>query len=212
MVIADSQTISLTEEWINVFLHDDRQQLGLAREKAMNQPELYKQLIEDFGNRQLPLLEKLAQQLHINPKYNILKDAAMVAAKTFYESASYALMLDNLGFLKTRNNTVPSVEQSDDKSKEPNNNPVQEPIREVNAGQVEQVMANSPAPPPPPNQADIVMQPIQLENDLMMYIYGPRRLLPKDKERIKQYIDLWLEERAGSSTAITTIETTRLDN
>src|SRR6266496_6429580 len=41
MVIADSQTISLTEEWINVFLHDDRQQLGLAREKAMNQPDFF---------------------------------------------------------------------------------------------------------------------------------------------------------------------------
>ena len=90
---------------------------------------------------------------------------------------------------------------------------MREPLREVDTGRAEQAKDKSTPPPPPPDQEDVVLLPIQLENDLMMYIYGPRRLLATDKERIKTYINLWLEDRVSPSTPNPTNDaSTSIDN
>jgi len=202
LIVSDGSTISLAEEWIPILLHDDPQQLRLARQKAMYRPDLYKQLIEEFSGRQLPSVEKLAQQLHLSPKYGILKDAAGVAAKVFFESASYAGLLDDRNRINPMGNvTFVDVGMADDGRQDEEKGDVREPEtdRTANTGQTTRLKLSDVRSEMPPELAELFKIEIPLENERVVHIYGPRRILREDKVRIKQYIDLWLEEKPSSS-------------
>jgi len=92
--------ISVSEPWIEAFNSDDLDQLKRVRQSATLQPRLYRQLFDVYKDRQLPSAEKLSRDLHLNQKYNVLKDAASSAAQVFLESVKYAELVDSKNFLK----------------------------------------------------------------------------------------------------------------
>ena len=92
--------LAVTDEWIDVFHSEDPNLLKRARQEALYRPPLYRQLLEEYAGRHIPLADKLARELHIKEKYRILPDAAGSAAKTFLESASYAGVIDDDGRVK----------------------------------------------------------------------------------------------------------------
>ena len=93
-------SLSVTQEWIDVFSSDDPDVTRRARVAAMRRPPLYQQLLDEFANRQLPPVEKLEQTLFLNTKYGSVKEAAEGAARAFLESAALAGMIDDRRFLR----------------------------------------------------------------------------------------------------------------
>lgn len=89
--------LAVTDEWIEVFHSEDPNLLKHARQEAIYRPPLYRQLLEEYAGRHIPLADKLARELHIKEKYRILPDAANSAAKTFLDSAAYAGVIDDNG-------------------------------------------------------------------------------------------------------------------
>jgi hypothetical protein len=92
--------ISVTPQWVQAFLAGDAESLQRARQYAVRKPELYRQLVERYGGKQLPPSAKVAQVLFADPQYGITKDAAAKAAEVFLESVGYAGVLDSTGHLR----------------------------------------------------------------------------------------------------------------
>ena len=61
VTVVESKYMSVTEEWIEVLNSEDPARLRLARQEAIRRPDLYRQLLEEYGERQLPGEEKLAR-------------------------------------------------------------------------------------------------------------------------------------------------------
>jgi hypothetical protein len=193
MVTGDSHTVSVTEEWIELFLHENTAALRVARQQAMYKPDLYKQILEDYANRQLPSVEKLAQQLFLNSKYGIIREASSVAAKVFFESASYAGVTNEKNFIQPSSppesdpvHTVPHRVDVDE------DDPDEQPSRQ-GKGQTGRDRGNVVSASED-DLSGLFKSAIPLENDTVVYIYAPRRLTRSDKHRLKQYIDLMLDE------------------
>lgn len=187
---AGSGYASLSEEWIQAFNNDDLEQLKQARQHAMLQPQLYRQLFGDYGDRQLPKLEKLTRDLYLNSKYGMLKDAASAAAQTFIESAEYAGLIDSKGFLRQ-----PSGKGIEDDGKHASQTP-ENPVKgksgqQVNANPPVQSSATSPVFPLDIENLDRIE--IKLVNGAKAYFFVPVPLPFGEKERLKKYIDLLLE-------------------
>jgi hypothetical protein len=196
LITFEGALLSVSEEWIEVFSGDDPIAYRSARQAAMRRPDLYKQLLEDYNNRQLPAVERLAQQLHINQKYGILKDASVVAAEVFYESAAYAEMLNEKGYIKPFNDDANAVSEMKDINK-----------KETSGGSNREYKAESSIVQEP-NVHNGLVQPnlqvaslaglhkfeIPLSNGGMAYIFAPARLPLGEKERLKKFIDLMLDE------------------
>jgi hypothetical protein len=96
----DNEHISVAQPWIDAFVAGDSAALGKMRQIAVLQPELYQQLAEQYGGKQLPNPEKLARVLFTTRAFGIRKDAAQKAAEVFLESVGYAGLLDGTGHLR----------------------------------------------------------------------------------------------------------------
>ncbi len=192
--------LSVSSDWIEVFHHsEDLALIRKARREAISRPKLYQQLIEDYTQRQLPKLDKLSRELHLNQKYGILKDAAEVAARIFIESASYVGLLDERGYLvldQNRDDSQIDTESNQSESKE--QDATQEPERLIE-NKPQQSNRNL-LPEILPELEGLEKYEITLTNRKKAYIYVPVPLPYGEKKRLKQYIDLILEDLPNSLT------------
>jgi hypothetical protein len=199
--IEKNGVLSVTDEWITVF-HDSEhlQLITTARKAAILRPKLYQQLIEKYAEHQLPTLDKLSRELYLNQKYGILKDAAEIAARMFLESASYAGLINERGYLRIDqdlNESQTDIESNQPELKE------QETIQES-----ERSTENKPPqskinlrPEILPELEGLEKYEITLKNRKKAYIYVPVPLPYGEKKRLQQYIDLILEEPLNSPSA-----------
>ena len=203
MVVVSGGYISVSDRWIEVFNSEDDMLVQIARREAMQRPDLYKQLLSDYGNKQLPSNERLTRELHLNPKYGILKDAASVAAQTFIESANFALMLDMKGFLapdgaskrhqEATDATIPADEETGKAFARANKQSPPQSNTPVTQNTSAQALLTSD---------DVDRIEIQLRNGKKAYLLIPVPLPYGEKLRLKGYIDLLLEEGPPSQNAI----------
>jgi hypothetical protein len=203
--------LSVTDEWIEVFHHSDNIQLSKeARRKAILRPTLYKHIIEEFTNRQLPTVEKLTRELHLNQKYGILKDAAGNAARLFLESANYVGLLNEQGYLINpiqdgREEVKNDIEASNNigvEGEEQNTEQVQREVsKNLNSEESLRQPENS-VERMPPSLEGLDRHEITLINGKKAYLYVPVPLPYGEKERLKKYLgfisDLILEESPSS--------------
>jgi hypothetical protein len=193
----DEHFLSVAEPWIEALHREDPEELRSLRQKAMLRPSLYKQLFEDFNERQLGTPEKLAQRLFLQPKFNILKDAADTAARTFLESASYAGLIDANGFLRMggakedrggdAGNAVTPVDSTGTPSTLTPPQKVMNPT--PTPAQSQQIGGGAFAAPEGLDRIEVL-----LRSGKRAYLFVPVPLPRREKERLKQYIDLILED------------------
>jgi len=196
LITFNGALLSVSEEWIELFSADDPNLYRVARQDAMRRPDLYRQLLEDYSDRQLPVVGKLAQQLYINQKYGILKDAASVAAEVFYESAAYSEILSEKGYINAFNNDVNAKIDIKDADKRGASGDSKREYKTESGGAQEPSVQSSLAHPIPQlgNLAGLHKFEIPLSNGGMAYIFAPARLPFGEKERLKKFIDLMLDE------------------
>lgn len=192
--------LSVSDEWIEIFHSEDPQLLKESRRKAILQPKLYKQLLDEYSGRQLPTLERLSRELHLNQKYGILKDAAETAARIFLESANYAGLVNEKGYLidpdqngyQTIGMNIKDVgdnREKEDRDIEHSQHEASEKLEKKSSAQ-----KDSPTDATFPSIEGLEKYEITLINRKKAYIYVPVPLPRGEKERLKQYIDLILEE------------------
>jgi hypothetical protein len=107
-------------------------------------------------------------------------------------------LIGERGYIKPLNNvTVVEVdtEETGKEDEEKDGIRERETNRDAGTGQTPKGKMSDVRPETPPELAELFRLEIPLENDRVMYVYGPRRILRKDKAWIKDYINLWLEER-----------------
>jgi hypothetical protein len=199
LIVTNGEYLSVTDAWIEVFNSEDAELLQKARRDAMYQPALYKQLLNDFANKQLPPIERLTRELYLNQKYGILKEAANVAAQTFIESASSASMLDAKGFLITgkaggqqQETPTPTISMDEGIEQAPN----QQSHAKTNTNMPQNISTQALL-----NSDDLDRIEIQLRNGKKAYLLIPVPLPYGEKVRLKGYIDLLLEENPPSQNA-----------
>ncbi len=202
-------SLSVTQEWIDVLSIENPDKLRRARQAAMRRPNLYQLLLEDFANRQLPSAEKLEQQLFLNPKYGIVKDAAEGAAKAFLESAALAGMIDDRRYLRL-------TAADDDRGGSPaaEETAIDVPERKTEPRMEQSAQATRPndsaviAAPVQDGSKVFIMPPeldrleVQLRNGKRAFLFVPVPLSMKDKQRLKGYIDLILDEEDVEPTSL----------
>lgn len=189
--------LSVTEEWIEAFHTENTDRLKQARQESIRQPDLYKLIFEQYSGKQLPNVEKLARELHINQKYGILKEAATTAAQIFVESANYAGMLDSRGYLQS--NIKNEIDQQGEipHSEVPNANLTenfrtnQKPLNLNYEDQAFPSILKSGVMPTMFPDLDRIE--VQLSSGKKAYLFVPVPLPVKEKSRLKKYIDLILE-------------------
>jgi hypothetical protein len=177
----DDKYLSVTEPWIEGFHSDDESVIRRLRAEAVQQPELYRQLIEEFSDRQLPSPEKLARQLYLTPKYGILKDAADTAARVFLESLRFAGLVDANNFLRLATET-----QANQIS------PAGPEVRPASAAAIP-IGDVVPVGLPSTSQEGLDRIEVQLAGGRRAYLFVPVPLPAREKDRLKKYIDLILE-------------------
>lgn len=175
--------ISVAEPWISAFHDGDEAALMTLRKEAMQKPDLYATLIGEFNDGQLPSLEKLTRHLFLNPKYGILKDAAAGAAKVFLESARHAGMVDDNKFLRL----APPPAADSTVVANPGKPPAQGPDI-IDARTRSKTFETIIIP------AGLDRVEVKLVDGQRAFIFVPVPLAKRDKLRLKQYIDLVLDE------------------
>lgn len=181
---SSDQFLSVEEDWIDAFHADDDDKIRRLRREAVLGPELYRQLVDEFSDRQLPSAEKLARQLHLTPKYGILKDAAETAARVFLDSVQFAGVIDDNNFLRPRTDTAPPAGPGVEAA-----NSASEPQHTISSS------SSGPQPWAPTTAVDQSLDRIEVHllGGRRAYLFVPVPLGTKEKERLKKYIDLVLE-------------------
>jgi hypothetical protein len=199
IVYPNDDHISVSEPWIKCLHEEDEAEQVALRRSALREPELYLQLLDDFMDKQLPPMDKLARTLHVNAKYGILKDAAETAARVFVESASFAGMLDPNNFLKADSARVSGgapQRSADADSRTAMETPSVSRLS-VEAAQIrgagQTVALSSHEVSPAASGADLDRLEVQLANGRRAYLHVPVPLSAKEKERLKKFIDLIIE-------------------
>jgi hypothetical protein len=190
-VVGQGRYLSVAENWINVFNSDDADEARIARISAMTQPDLYKKIIQEYADRQLPASEKFARDLHLSQKYGILKDAAKIAAQVFVESANFAGILDAKGFLR-RPDAVLATENTDPLKNSTVQEETEAELDSPPAQQFPHALTGKNRFPDVSEGLDRIE--IRLRNGQKAYFFLPVPLPYGEKERLKQYLDLALEE------------------
>ncbi len=202
-------SISLEEKWINVLHSEDSAKLKNARKQSVQQPNLYQQIIEEYKDRQLPQLDKLSRELHLNPKYGILQDVAESAAKIFLESAEYAGIINPNRYINIEDDFI----DQDSTSIEDNIANLQNEDTEVDEGENTEYKRNYKQQEKSINNNNFTIvnnihsaeglekYEINLVNQKRAYIYVPVPLPYGEKERLKKYIDLILEDSSANLKA-----------
>ncbi len=191
--------VSLSEQWINAFNSEDTNEIEQARRIAVNQPTLYRQLLNDYAERQLPNPDKLTRDLHLNQKYGILKDAASVAAQTFLDSVNHAEMVDARGFLRVDNSEAHSTNMEQQKVTPSNEQRSKSHSIHQDASPE---LLNTPKFDPSIQDENLDRVEIRLLNGKKVYIFVPLPLPFGEKERLKKFIDLLLEEASPRSISV----------
>jgi hypothetical protein len=196
--------ISVEEKWIDIFHSEDSTKLNNARKETVQQPYLYQQIIEEYKDRQLPQLDKLARELHLNPKYGILQDAAESAAKVFLESAEYAGIINANRYIDieddfvdedsiTIGDNIANLQNENAEVDEEKNTEYKQQNKSINNNNNFAIVNNIHA------TEDLEKYEINLVNQKRAYIYVPVPLPYGEKERLKKYIDLILEDPSINS-------------
>jgi hypothetical protein len=183
----DDRYLSVTEPWIDAFHTGEEETIRRLRQEAVQQPELYQQLIEEFADRQLPNEEKLGRQLYLAPKYGILKDAGETAARVFLESVKFAGLVDSNNFLRIAGIGSDAVPSGVTSHPQP-----QEPSRQTAGSQTPPNVALTLTTMLPQGEGLDRIE-VQLAGGRRAYLLVPVPLAPREKERLKKYIDLILE-------------------
>ncbi|MHB1071381.1 MAG: hypothetical protein ACYC3Q_01005 [Gemmatimonadaceae bacterium] len=190
----DDRFLSVTEPWIDAFHTDDFERLRDLRQEAVQQPELYRALIEEFSGRQLPSAEKLARHLFLTPKYGILKDAADTAAKVFLESLRSSGLVDAFNYLRLDSDSLDGAEPLHDRDP---GRPLNPEPRTVAAAAPSTSIPASPGPSlgglPIEGERALDRIEVQLSGGRKAYLLVPVPLSKREKDRLKSYIDLVLE-------------------
>lgn len=195
--------LSVSSRWIDAFhTEDDKpEQLIQARQEAILLPDLYKQLIDQYKDHQLPKLDKLARELHLNLKYGILQDAAETAARVFLESIDYAGMVDSNRNLKVATSQG-NGETLTEKTKEL---PLEEETR-TNQARSQQPKSSNWTPSqvsesrtntaPETNTSELEgldRHEFTLVNGRKAYLFVPVPLPVGEKDRLKKYLPLIID-------------------
>ena len=194
---AGADYLSVSEGWIRALHSENENDLRVARQNAVQKPSLYKQLFEAYGNKMLPSKERLERELQINEHYGIKKDAIREAVDVFLRSVEYAGLVDDNKFLRLGDvvTAAPSTE-ADEENKESDKDDVEAKIDEDDSSSTSALAQEQ-------NQGD--NQIIDEDSDRIeirlprgrkayLLIPAPGILSKADKERMKGYIDLILEE------------------
>ena len=194
LITGSKDSISVSESWIQIFLSDNSEEIQEARKLAIFKPDLYRLILDEYKNRQLPNVERLAKELHINQKYGILKDAANAAAETFEESAKYAGILDTKGFLKTESIEVENRSKTEEVDLVQNGekNFDKDQTRVISSMIDNQMDFDPKLPKQDENGLDKLE--IKLRGGKKAFLFVPVPLHRGEKERLKALIDLLLEE------------------
>ena len=189
--------LSVSVNWIEVFHHSDSPELlKQERKKAMLQPTLYKQVIEEYRGRQLPTPEKLIRELYLNQKYGILKEAADGAARIFLESASYAGIVNDRGYLVDNDQDEQIRVQEDQEERRLEKQQPSTPKKTLS--DQDSAPHNAPESDTPSTLQGLEKHEIMLVNRQKAYLYVPVPLPHGERERLKKYVDLILEETSPS--------------
>jgi hypothetical protein len=206
LITGRGQYLSVADEWIRVFNEEDPDLLRTARQEAMRQPELYRKLIEDFADRQFPSLEKLTRELHLNSKYGILKDASKAAAEIFVESANFASLLDTRGYLRFNGFEKEATDKSSDERQKESGREATS-YRSVNRTSSQQATSDLQNERSVVSGYENVLIPeeldrieIRMRSGQRAYLFVPVPLPLGEKERLKKYIDLILEEETQTTS------------
>lgn len=178
------QFLSVEEDWIDALHADDDEAVRRLRREAVLRPELYRQLVDEFADRQLPSAEKLARQLYLTPKYGILKDAADTAARVFLDSIQFAGIVDANNFLRPRADSTPIPGAGSDAA-----NKFEEPQSSAPPAR----HSAQPSTVVPTSDESLDKIEVHLLGGRRAYLFVPVPLAPKEKDRLKKYIDLVLE-------------------
>ncbi len=197
-----NRSISVEETWIEAIHSEDSTKLKQARKQSIQQPNLYQQIIEEYKDRQLPQLDKLSRELHLNPKYGILQDVAETAAKIFLESAEYAGIINANRYITLEDdfeeeNSI-TIENAFQNS-QPQNAVVKEvknnEYKHDNQQQGKNTNTNANSVSSHIHSVEgLEKYEITLVNQEKAYIYVPVPLPYGEKDRLKKYIDLILED------------------
>jgi hypothetical protein len=160
----------------------------------MLKPELYRQLMEDYADRMLPSVEKLARDLHLDQRYGILRDAAEVAARVFLDSAHYAGLVDAQGFLRRPGRSEGTAMTAEADVSEPQAYTSETP-RLAPSTFRQQPIAAPFSLDDAISAEDLTRMEILLLNGKKAYFFLPQPLPYGERERLKKYIDLVLEEK-----------------
>ena len=195
---AGADYLSVSEEWIQALHSENENDRQVARQNAVQKPSLYKQLFEAYGNKMLPPKERLERELQIHEHYGIKKDAIQEAVDVFLRSVKYAGLVDDNNFLRLGDAVTAETltEALDEVNKEADKDDVEAEIDED---------GNSGASTHAQEQNQVDNQIIDEDLDRIevrlprgrkayLLIPAPGILSKEDKERMKGYIDLILEE------------------
>lgn len=201
MIQYEKGYVSVSEEWINAINSENDDLILFLRQKAMNAPELYSKLIEEYRNKQLPTLERLARELYINTRYGILKDAATNAAKVFLESADDARIIDAKRYIQLQSQREEIIQLN------PENQNLDEKLplgfHDNNRGvslEYSSSQRSYPVNHSIPLSVELDRMEIQLNRGRKAYLFLPVPLTSSEKNRLKTYIDLVLEDDDSTST------------
>ncbi len=201
--------ISVEDRWIDVLHSEDLAKLKIERKQSLQQPNLYQKIIEKYKDIQLPQLDKLSRELHLNPEYGILQNAAERAAKVFLESAEYAGIINQNGFIELENKAVAA---DHDENKEDSSNLYQDHSLVIDSQGKFQENTFQPQQKKILDTTDCLdnknhpeekleKYEINLVNHKKVYIYAPVPLPYGEKERLKKYIDLMIEAPSSKPQA-----------
>jgi hypothetical protein len=195
LITTDRDSVSVTGEWNEVLFSEDEGKFRRALKDAMRKPGLYKQIIEDFDNRQLPETDRLARLLYTNPKYGILKEAANTAARIFIESATYAGVLNSKGYLDFQE--TPALNSDVNITNEERD--VDFPVNAGDTNRQEKRLHQGFSSKAQDFLSSEEIQnldriEVRLSTGKKAYLFLPVPILRADKDRLKAYIDLLVEE------------------
>lgn len=187
--------INVAEEWLAAFHSEDEQQLDRVRQAAFLKPDLYRMLFDEFKGKMLPHAEKLARHLFLNERFGIRQDAAPSAADSFLKSASYAGYLDGRGFLTDPGAEEPNAGGGQDHG-------ASDAIRSDGQAQAPATVRVSQGVAAGAGLGGEDRLEIRLGGARKVYLIipPPGTLSQSEKDRVKAFVDLVLEEDADQES------------
>lgn len=193
---AGADYLSVSEEWIQALHSENENDRQVARQNAVQKPSLYKQLFEAYGDKMLPSKERLETELKIHEHYGIKQDAIQEAVDVFLRSVEYAGLVDDNNFLRLGDSVTAETLAEDLDEVEADKDEVEDKTDEDGS-------SGDSTRAPEQNQVDnqIIDEDldrieVRLQRGRKAYLLipAPGILSTADKERMKGYIDLILEE------------------